>query len=100
VLLHNPIYKHAVVITPVVLSGAFVVHLAQQRRPSPKFRRVGFHITLFEACSTFTRVTACLFAKSPYVILSTGGFDDFITSTIAPIATGWNDQLPGGILTH
>jgi hypothetical protein len=32
----------------------------RQRRPSPNLRRVGSHITRFEACSTFTRVTACL----------------------------------------
>ena len=27
--------------------------------------KVGFRITLFEACSAFTRVTACMLAKSP-----------------------------------
>jgi len=34
-------------------------------RPSPYFSRVGSHIALFEACSAFTRVPACTFAKSP-----------------------------------
>src|SRR4051812_6802408 len=34
-------------------------------RPSPCFRRVGSHIALFEACSAFTRVSACTFAESP-----------------------------------
>ena len=48
----------------------------------------------------FTRVTACLLAKSPSVTLYTGGFNGFIASAAAPIATGWNDQLPGGSLTH
>lgn len=43
----------------------YIAHLPGQLRPSPKFRRVGSHITLFEACSVFTRVTACLLAKSP-----------------------------------
>ena len=33
------------------------------RRPSPYLRRVGFHIARFEACSTFTRVTACMLAE-------------------------------------
>ena len=37
----------------------------QRRRPSPYDRRVGSHITCFEACSAFTRVTACLLAESP-----------------------------------
>jgi len=44
----------------------------QQRRPSPLNRRVGFRITLFEACSAFTRVTACTLAESPEATLYTG----------------------------
>jgi hypothetical protein len=39
-------------------------------------------------------------AKSPKATLCTGGFGGFVTSTTAPIATGWSDQLPGGIRTH
>ena len=35
------------------------------RRPSPILRRVGFRVVLFEACSAFTRVPACMLAKSP-----------------------------------
>jgi hypothetical protein len=34
-------------------------------RPSPSPCRVGSHIRFFEACSTFTRVTACLLAGPP-----------------------------------
>jgi hypothetical protein len=37
----------------------------QQRRPSPCQCRVGSHLKLSEACSTFTRVTACLIARPP-----------------------------------
>jgi len=36
-------------------------------RPSPFFRRVGIHIVTFEACSSFTRVTACTVARPPDV---------------------------------
>ena len=36
-----------------------------QLRPSPKPGRVGSCISLFEACSAFTKVTACTLAKSP-----------------------------------
>ncbi len=32
--------------------------------------------------------------------LSIEGFDSIVTSTAAPIATGWNDKLPGGNCTH
>ena len=35
--------------------------------PSPLPGRVGVHITTFEACSSFTRVTACRVAHPPYV---------------------------------
>src|SRR6516165_9463405 len=36
-----------------------------RRRPSPWLGRVGSHILLFEACSAFTPVTACLLAGPP-----------------------------------
>ena len=57
--------------------------------PGP--RPVGSRITFFEACSAFTHVTACLLAKSPEATLSTRGSGSFVTSTAAPIATGWSD---------
>ena len=71
-----------------------------RRRPSLFLSQVGFRITLFEACSAFTHVTACRFAeplKRPFDI---EGFDSFVTSTAAPTASGWSDQLPGGTCTH
>jgi len=58
------------------------------QRPSPTFSGVGIRITLFEACSAFARVTACLLAKSPVAILYTNGFVEFVASPDAPIATG------------
>ena len=35
-------------------------------RPSPYLRRVGVHTFTFEACSSFTRVTACRVAHPPF----------------------------------
>jgi len=32
--------------------------------------------------------------------LSIVGSDSFVTSTIAAIATGWSDPLPGGTASH
>ncbi|HWB14049.1 MAG TPA: hypothetical protein VG826_32785, partial [Pirellulales bacterium] len=32
--------------------------------------------------------------------LSIEGFDGFVTSTAAPIASGWSDKLPGGACTR
>ena len=40
-------------------------------RPSPLFRRVGIHDFTFEACSSFTRVTACRVAQPPEVAFVT-----------------------------
>ena len=100
------IYVHAVAITPAEpLDRAALPNNpgqagCQRRRPSPLNRRVGFRIALFEACSAFTRVTACMLAESPKATLYIEGFNRFVTSSIAPIATGWSDQLPGGNLIH
>ena len=74
------VYVHAVATTPaepldhVALTPCYRPGQAgfQRRRPSPLNRRVGFRITLFEACSAFTRVTACTLAKSPKATLYTG----------------------------
>lgn len=77
-----------------------VARLVQRSRPSLYLRQVGSHIARFEACSAFTLVSACMLAKSPFVTLYTRGSDGFVTSTAAPIASGWSDQLPGGIRTQ
>jgi len=73
---------------------------SQHQRPSLLDCQVGFRIGLFEACSAFTHVTACMLAGSPEATLYIRGFSSFVTSTTAPIATGWSDQLPGGDCTH
>src|ERR1700687_361341 len=57
--------------------------------------RVGLRIVLFEACSAFTRVTACTLALSPYFVTClTEGFNHFVTSIVAPVlpagaVAGW-----------
>ncbi|MCK5011260.1 MAG: hypothetical protein KAS98_12275, partial [Deltaproteobacteria bacterium] len=45
-------------------TGAYIGFFPVPLRPSPNIGRVGFHICTFEACSRFTRVTACLFAAT------------------------------------
>ena len=67
----------------------------QRRRPSPSECEVGVHIGRFEACSTFTCVTACRLAASPKRHICLEGSDGFVTSTVAPIATGWSDPVAG-----
>ena len=56
-----------------------------------KGSRVGLRIVLFEACSAFTRVTACTLALSPYFVTRLPeGFSHFVTSIAAPVASGWS----------
>jgi hypothetical protein len=108
VLRQISVYVHAIATTPaepldrVALPPCYRPGQAesQRRRPSPLNRRVGFRITLFEACSAFTRVMACTLAESPMATRYTEGFNRFVTSSIAPIATGWSDPLPGGNRTR
>lgn len=88
--------RHAVAHTPAELLGACLAHFPRNGS-LPRIRcRVGFRITLLEACSAFTHVTACLLAKSPNVTLYTGGFSHFVASTPAPIASGWSDSCRVG----
>ena len=95
------VYRHAVVITPVarwvlIARGSAYSSLAippRRRRPSPSLCRVGVHIGRFEACSTFTHVTACRLAASPKRYICLEGSDGFVFSTAAPIATGWSGPV-------
>jgi hypothetical protein len=41
-----------------------------------------------------------LLAESPKAIRYIKGFDEFVTSSAALIATGWSDPSPGGNLTR
>ena len=43
----------------------------------------------------FTHVTACQLAAPPSEYVCLEGFDGFVTSTAAPIASGWSDKLAG-----
>ena len=57
--------------------------------------RVGLRIVLFEACSAFTRVTACTLALSPIRDTHSEGFSCFVTSIAAPAASGWSGRRVG-----
>src|SRR3979411_870189 len=60
-----------------------------------KGHRVGLRIVLFEACSAFTRVTACTLALSPIRDTLSEGFSHFVTSMTAPVASGWSGRRVG-----
>ena len=66
-------------------------------QPSPYYRRVGFRITLFEACSAFTRVAARMFAEPPMAALLFGVLQTMsLPPSPAPTATGWSDSCRAG----
>jgi len=58
-------HLHAVANTPAGPMETCSLIRFHRLRPSPRLRRVGPRIRLFEACSPFTHVTACMLAKSP-----------------------------------
>ena len=108
VLPQFPLCRHAVTITPVG-SRVQIVHdegvsaprFPPRRRPSPSSWRVGSHVTTFEACSVFTARYGLPTRRTAIRCACLGGSDGFVTSTAAPIASGWSDQTwPGGTCTH
>ena len=62
---YGPLCLHAVANTPAGRMEFIRSYSSISLRPSPKPGRVGSCISLFEACSAFTHVTACTLAKSP-----------------------------------
>jgi hypothetical protein len=89
--------------SPPPRRGNWVLRLlaSPSRVSLPRYgSRVGPRIDLFEAYSAFTRVTACTLALPPYFVARiTEGFNRFVTSAVAPVASGWSIS-PGGTLTH
>src|SRR5215471_271063 len=63
-VVYGPLCRHAVANTPAGLTESCSLVSFHQLRPSPKSGRVGSCISLFEACSAFTYVTACLLTES------------------------------------
>src|SRR5258707_7854497 len=73
----------------------YFAHSPSRVRLPRKGRRVGLRIVLFEACSAFTRVTACTLALSPIRDTLSEGFSHFVTSIAAPAASGWSVRRVG-----
>ena len=70
------------------------------RRPSPCSNRVGFHIGLFRGLHGVHSRCGLPARRAAKAARCLEGFDGFVTSAAAPIATGWSDQLPDGIYTR
>jgi len=87
---------HAIANTPAKLLGADIARFPSSTS-LPQIRGwVGFRITLFEPCSAFTHVMACILAKSPEVTLYTEGFSRLVACSAPSIATGWSDSCRAG----
>src|ERR1700731_5359179 len=85
-------------LSPLPRRSGWAYHLAHSpvRISLPrKGCRVGLRIVLFEACSAFTRVTACTLALSPIRDTHSEGFSYFVPSIAAPAASGWSDCRVG-----
>jgi len=65
--------------------------LSHQRRPAHITRGEGSCVNRFEACSAFTSRYGLHARQVTYVTLYTGGSDGFVSSTAAPIASGWSE---------
>ncbi|CAH2805254.1 MAG: hypothetical protein CBCREVIR_2381, partial [Candidatus Burkholderia crenata] len=95
-----PYVQHASPLTPAQRLGVLPARLPSHINLPRYGSQVGLRIVLFEACSAFTRVTACKLVLSPYFVTRfTEGFNRFVTSTIAPVAFRL-ERLPGGAYTR
>src|ERR1022692_2747680 len=101
----RPLSPHAVLSTPVDRNRCLSVS-SLSARPSPVNRRVGIHDFTFEACSSFTRVTAYWVARPPKGGLFSRGFDPASCPT-APLGsyhvsptTTWVDPPSTSDLRH
>jgi hypothetical protein len=78
------------VVPPDILaSAAFPIPLLGRLPHFPFRGLLGVHACYGLSARGVAETTLCI-----------EGFDSIVTSTAAPIATGWNDQLPGGNCTH
>ena len=68
--------------------------------PSPFPWRVGGHNFAFEACSSFTRVTACRVARPPYSGLCHEASTRPVTQPGRSLATMFTDNYMGGSSPH
>jgi len=69
---------------------------SHQLRPSPKPGRVGSCISLFEACSAFTHVTACMLAESPMRPSTPKASAASLPPPLLRLLPGGANQFPGG----
>jgi Putative transposase len=72
-------------------------HRLHRLRPSPNRRRVGPCIVIFEACSAFTHVTACMLTESPTRPSTPKASAASLPPPLLRLLPGGTNQFPGGI---
>jgi hypothetical protein len=72
----------------------------RRHRPSPECWRVGTCIALFEACSAFTRVTACTLAESPSRPSTPKASTVSLPLPLLRLLPGGANQFPGGFVSR
>ena len=94
---YGPLCLHAVANTPAGRLEFCSLERFHSLRPSPKPGRVGSCITLFEACSAFTHVTACMLAKSPMRPSPPKASAASLPPLLLRLLPGGTNQLPRGL---
>jgi len=94
-----PVYMHASAITPVGPLG-YIVYLAQKTTTFPEIQEGRLPHHPFRGLLSVHSRSGLHARQTTKMVLYTEGFDSVVTSAAAPVATGWNDQLPGGNCTH
>lgn len=100
------LFRHAVVITPAEpekpqsLGPSLSKAHGFPTAAFPIWRAGGFRITRFEACSTFTGVTACLLADSPKELFLKCFSPSRYLLKLPQVLPAGATNLPGGIHTH
>jgi hypothetical protein len=93
---YGPLCLHAVANTPAGLMEFCSLVRFHKLRPSPKPGRVGSCINVFEACSAFTHVTACMLAKSPMRPSTPKASAASLPPPLLRLLPGGANQFPGG----
>ena len=93
----GPLCLHAVATTPAGPMETCSLTRSHRLRPSPNRRRVGPCIVVFEACSAFTHVTACMLAESPMRPSTPKASAASLPPLLLRLLPGGTNQLPGGI---
>src|ERR1019366_3397188 len=97
--LPRPPSLHAALNTPVDRIRCSCWFLSCSMQPSPSHRRVGVHDYTFEACSSFTRVTASKVARPPCVGFCHEASSQPVSQLQCSLATRPNQHLSGRVLS-